>query len=542
MSLATGTGAHMSNSPDTDFDLELHFLPAWAQKAPDQNRYAKYTGDDRPTDDRQRYRRERPARGRDKSAAPRPPPGFRPHPSRREDRGFAADKARREPPPAAPLPEFNVAFLPEDKGVDSIARQIKITGRAYPLFDIAQMILQKPERHSVTLSIRKKPDGQAVQPMFDCALDDTLWLAEDDAVRHVLDKHFATFYQPERTQINAPKGTYTFVAQCGLSGVVLGPPNYHGYQDQLRKLHAERFARMPFDAFKQRVKIVRDEAVVKQWLEAQSWKTEYLCLNLPEPLKLGSREEVEKHFRATHLANIIKPVESFHLGGTASRNLRSPALARLMRHAWEEQKRFPLQLATVLSQKFAAHGLHFFKVNKSFTHVAVARPHYLDLDAVPVSEGVKRIVTFINHKQKCTRRHLLEALAPAAPAAGVEGAAAEAESSPEATAIIGDLHWLIHQGHVIEFANGHLETAKKPVAKPPKAAPGPPAGSPPAPSAAAPELGVEPASSPAAREPFTPPVSSVTAATAPSAAADAAAQPPASDHAGGQAPGQPGGG
>jgi hypothetical protein len=30
------------------------------------------------------------------------------------------------------------------------------------------------------------------------------------------------------------------------------------------------------------------------------------------------------------------------------------------------------------------------------------------------------------------------------------------------------LHWLIHQGHVIEFANGILETAKKPAPRPPK--------------------------------------------------------------------------
>ena len=30
-------------------------------------------------------------------------------------------------------------------------------------------------------------------------------------------------------------------------------------QNQLRKLHAERFARMPFDVYKSRVKIVRDE-------------------------------------------------------------------------------------------------------------------------------------------------------------------------------------------------------------------------------------------------------------------------------------------
>jgi hypothetical protein len=43
------------------------------------------------------------------------------------------------------------------------------------------------------------------------------------------------------------------------------------------------------------------------------------------------------------------------------------------------------------------------------------------------------------------------------------------------------LHWLIHQGHVIEFANGILETAKKPLPKPePK-----PAAKPAAPPAAA---------------------------------------------------------
>jgi hypothetical protein len=40
--------------------------------------------------------------------------------------------------------------------------------------------------------------------------------------------------------------------------------------------------------------------------------------------------------------------------------------------------------------------------------------------------------------------------------------------NPEETAVVSDLHWLIHQGHVIEFANGIIETAKKPVPKPPK--------------------------------------------------------------------------
>jgi len=173
-------------------------------------------------------------------------------------------------------------------------------------------------------------------------------------------------------------------------------------------------------------------------------------------------------------------------------------LQRLVRIDWERQKYFPLQLATHLSRQFAAHGLQFFKVNRTYTHVSVARPQFLDLETTPVSEGVKRIIAYVNAHPKCTRRQLMEALAPApavielkpelpsavAPPEGgtpnapvVEGKAAtpakSAESqapepTPEQTAVIADLHWLVHQGHVIEFADGRMDTAKKPLPRPPK--------------------------------------------------------------------------
>ena len=376
-----------------------------------------------------------------------------------------------------PLPDLIISLMPDDKGVESLSRQIKISGRSFPLFDIAQMILQKPERQQVRFEVKKKPDGTPIQPLFLCAIDDTIWLSEEEAVQHVLGKHFNTFYTAEKTPTDPPKGTYTFVAQCGMSGVILGPPNYHDYQNQLRKLHTERFSRMPFDMFKARVKIVKEEAVVKKWIEDQSTKTEYVCLNVPEALRLGSREAVEKHFRETHLPNIVKAVDKHTLSGPASRNLRSPGLQRLLRVAWEEQRRFPIKVATVLSQQFASHGLQFFKVNKTVTHVSVARPHYLDLETTPVSDQVKRIVEIINATPKCSRRKLLAVLSPsvpvpvdpAAPAPDPKAPVVEPEPTPEQAAIIGDLHWLIHQGHVIEFANGVLETAKKPLPRPVKA-------------------------------------------------------------------------
>jgi hypothetical protein len=467
----------MSNIPDLGLDLENLFQPAWAQGKTEANRYEKFAGEPAGRDDRQREGRRGGPRTESfgERLGPRPPRSGPKFGGRKKEFGRRDDqreRERREPPP--PLPEISVTFLPDENGVESLARQIKMTGRAYPLFDIARLILQKPERYSVRLTVKKQADGTPAQPLFVCALDDTPWLTEDEAVAHVLKNHFATFYQTERTATEPPKGTYMFVAQCGVSGAILGPPNYHDYQNQLRKLHTERFSRMPFDVFKSRVRIVKDEAVVKKWIEEQSFKTEYIVLNVPEPLKLANREEVEKHFRAVHKETIIKPVESHTVGGVLSRNLRNHGLQQLIRNEWEEQKYFPLPLATGLSRQFATHGLQFFKVNKTVTHVSVARPQFLDLETTPVSENIKRIIGHINAHPKCSRRQLMEALAPSPQPTvievkpGEQQAAASTEPTPEQTTIISDLHWLVHQGHVIEFADCRLDTAKKPTPRPPK--------------------------------------------------------------------------
>ncbi|HTB83973.1 MAG TPA: hypothetical protein VK742_09995 [Candidatus Sulfotelmatobacter sp.] len=497
----------MSNIAD-GLDLENLFQPAWAQGKSEANKFERFTGNEGVKPERRRSDGPgggggRPPRRDGGGGGDRSRTGGRPGGGKFGDRkgGFrGGDRQddRREPrepiAPPVPMPEFNVAFIPEEKVVEQLARQIKITGRAFPLFQIALLILDKAERYSVALTPKKKADG-STEKLFVCALDDTPWTDENEAVAHILKTHFGTFYQSERVQIEPPKGTYTFVAQCGMSGVILGPPNYHDYQNQLRKLHTEKFARMPFDVFKARVKIVKDEAVVKKWIEEQSFKTEYSALNVPEPLKLATMEAVEEHFRATHKDSIIKTVEKLTIDGVKSRRLQAADLQRLIRAEWENQKHFPLPIATKLSQQFTAHGLQFFKVNKTVTHVSVARPLYLDIETNPVSDTIKRIVNYINTTPKCTRKKLVEALAPtpkpvavpvaapvvtpaAAPVAEGEApvaAAAPAEKpappadpdpTPEQTAILVDLHWLIHAGAVLEFADGRMETAKKPAAKP----------------------------------------------------------------------------
>src|SRR4051794_11487672 len=112
----------MSTTPESDLDLDLHFLPAWAKSPADQNRYADYVG--RP--EREETRGDRPRRRFDGGGPrrDRPAGGSRP-PQNRSDRGpsqqgrggkgpHRSHEGRRDqgdrrfapPPPPAPLPEI----------------------------------------------------------------------------------------------------------------------------------------------------------------------------------------------------------------------------------------------------------------------------------------------------------------------------------------------------------------------------------------------------------------------------------------------------
>ncbi|HEX5397672.1 MAG TPA: hypothetical protein VFY06_01305, partial [Verrucomicrobiae bacterium] len=169
----------MSDIIDLGLDLDNLLQPAWVQGKTEANRFEKFTGDEGVRPERRRGgdrserrgpRRESAGRGEPSGdrRGPRPPRGSgkfgdRKKGSFRREDHREREREDREPP--APLPEVSVTFLPDDKGVESIARQIKMTGRAYPLFDIARLILQKPERYTVRLDIKKKPDGAVAQPL-----------------------------------------------------------------------------------------------------------------------------------------------------------------------------------------------------------------------------------------------------------------------------------------------------------------------------------------------------------------------------------------
>jgi hypothetical protein len=238
----------------------------------------------------------------------------------------------------------------------------------------------------------------------------------------------------------------------------------------------------------------RDPEVIEKWRAEASKTTEYYPLAGENPEKLPDLAAVERHFAEHHAPAHLKFVDLAPVPGDPKTTAVDPALAPLLNHARGEEERFPLRLAQSLSRALSAAGLRFYKSPNRTTFVSAARPRHLNLDEVPVSDSIKKILELIREKKSLRRPQLLDLLAPtAAPSSAVPGpgdsspAAAPAvdpdpaspptaeavpaaplapapviSADPAREALVNDLLWLTHEGYVIEYADGRLESVPPP--------------------------------------------------------------------------------
>lgn len=445
----------------SEIDLAQSFLPSWAKPEGTDNRNAPLIArfGDRADDTRPRGRGDRQGRGSNSGFQGRKPDRG---PARRDERrgqGRRDDRRddRRPTPPTVPaFSGWTATIIPDPRGIEGLAKQLKAGGKAYPLFDLAVLILEKPERYSVQF---RRSSEQATS-LFQLAEDKSLWMSEAEAVRHVLSRHLEKFYRREQISVEPPKGAYSFIAVCGLSDTILGPPNYHDYQNRLRKLHAEQFSRMPFEAFKSRVRMVKEPEFLEKWKAEQSIREEFHPLGTPEGSEvLSDLKAVECHFRSHHAAALISALPDLAtVPGSVAVHHSATAVRQLAQNAVLDLRRFPLPLAHVVGQELSAKGLQIFKAHENITYVSVARPRYLDRQGTPVAEGLGGILDYLESHPATPRAEQWKAL--------VALRISPAEEAAREAAVAGDLSWLIHQGHVIDYARRGLEAVRKPRPKP----------------------------------------------------------------------------
>jgi hypothetical protein len=115
------------------------------------------------------------------------------------------------------------------------------------------------------------------------------------AIARHLDEHY-TF--PRMCRPSRLPATSTAWGAAALSGELLGPPNYHGYNERLMDLHRTRFAHLKLDDYRAQVEIVRDPAVVEQWKESCRTQRVYRPKDQPEAAPLKREEAVAQFVTA----------------------------------------------------------------------------------------------------------------------------------------------------------------------------------------------------------------------------------------------------
>ena len=353
---------------------------------------------------------------------------------------------------AAPA-QLKIEFLPEPNAAAGIAKQIKLSGRAYPVFGTSKLFLDRPERHLVRIT-----SSDPAVPLFqigDGPVSFDRATIERNAFHHARDE----FYAAETVQGEPIKGNFTNVARCRSTGTLLGPTNHHGYQPALRKLYEERFSRqMSFQSFQQyEIDVVSDEQAVADWKEQARTTTTYATVKEAEPVTFKTLHDAEQHFKKTYLPALVKTGQTLECSGAASRVSADRHVAGAAREAWEAESRFPQQMVNALRPYFAEAGLTFFKHRKRMLFVCTTKPQRHPEGQV-FSDGITAILKTVEASPRIKRPQLAQKIL------------GEPQDTPEAVArkgqLAADLHYLIHAGQVIEFSDGALELPLNPNAKP----------------------------------------------------------------------------
>jgi hypothetical protein len=369
-----------------------------------------------------------------------------------------------------------VQVEPEAKATEAMAAMIRTAGKAYSVFDAARLVLASGDRFHV----RFKMAPEVSTKLYAVPTDGSLWLSREEALSHVIHGDaISSFYKVDEIELEEPKGNFTSVAVCGMSGAMLGPPSHHSYQTTLHKIHREQFGHMPFEDYKRRVRTESTPEAVAKWKESQKHGMQWTWLKGEvaegeEPKTFKTRSDMEAHFRAHHADTLVGEVSDATVAGNIPKRLLSPSLYNHLRRAVDEGRKHLLSTAQQLCSGFERNGLKLFKRRGGKLWVSRTRPRLLEGNVV-LSVRIAKMVEIIKTQPGIQVKKLIESVAPSTDAP-VTSKKAEAPTSVPAVAapLATDEEPVVSEPAVVAEAFGASAGTELPPIEPaPESAPAP---------------------------------------------------------------------
>ena len=440
---------------NTNEPFDLSFEPTWVNEPVNPYINKEYKGRRPRKERRSGGPRDRKGGGKSRRGEGRGPGAGGRRDERGKPRGGRRDERpsspRRDRAPASRVP-VDIAFVPARENLQSLVKRITSSQRAYSVFELAKLVLSKPEFHAVKVSVNAPEKSEAPPKLYACQKCRVVHTSKQEAVSHALRCVVDTYYEAQETEGEPPKGAFTCVVRCRLSKTLLGPPNHHGYNDRLRELHQERFSSMSMDDYRNKLETCHDEALVEQWKQEQSTQTTWRVRTPPEgedEQTFARRIDMEAHFRSNYLERVIKSGSRFVMSGTVSLSTDSQDLARDVRGAWGKENKFPLKLSIALSTALKHSKMHVFKLPDGNRFVSAVMPAPMQEDAQATPE-VQAIMDYLRANPDASRDALIASLLK--------------DDESKADAMKAAFMMLVGRGHIIAFADGKvgLPPARKP--------------------------------------------------------------------------------
>lgn len=389
-------------------------------------------------------------------------------------------------------PFYTVTFYPEDSSFATLAKTIRSSCRTIELFEIARTVIGKLERFVVVLQRKSPAQGRAEAqpaapaaegaapaphmpgvkpaPLYISVPDNLPFETEDAAIAHVLQKHLGQFFEMAEVDVEPPKGNFQIVNRCGVTGELLGPPNYHRYNQIVQQHFAARIHRMPFDLYRSKIESVRDPEVVNQWLEKMKKVTRYTWKSAkpavaatpapapategeetaapaePQALSFDTIEDARVHLLTHAREKVVRMSDGARFHGAQAENLPPGEIRRAVEGALERQRRFPLDTANALRGRLRREGFTIFKKgSKGISYVCAVKRKFR-VPGQTFSDSINNLITYIEAHPMVRATELsakfLGIDVPKAPegkqAAPAQQAAPAAEAAAPAEAVAGD--------------------------------------------------------------------------------------------------------
>ncbi len=328
--------------------------------------------------------------------------------------------------------DAEIKILPETKALGTIIRKLQQDTHAYKLKDLAYFFLDNPA--SVLLKVQPKDETKFHQ----CKACGFAAVKQEDLIEHLLSVHLPDYYEAKEIDCEPPKGNFTCVAKCGLSGVLLGPPNVHGFNAKVKEMLRTKYPNMSEADYRSHIEMVRDTDSIEAWRQSAVKKTVYLAKGAGESAAHLTREQAESEFKRNVLASMMDVPKALMI--TAEQALKSPvkALQWAVKDALELERRNPQSMCFALRGAFHHRKMKFFRANDARGSEFVTNVEYKSFDAAHAIPELAKIATFVA-EHPCQPKSVI---------------APDAETEKH-------LAWLVSTGHIVSFTNGVYSPVEK---------------------------------------------------------------------------------